>query len=320
MPPAKEGFVIIAHRGDSSAAPENTTPAFDLAVAQGFHHFETDCQLSADGVPVILHDQTLGRVNNGSGPAAAATLQQLQQLDAGSWFGPQFAGTCIPTLQEVLVKYRGRVHMHLVSRQRSQPGRNNMQGRPETSTLIAGCQSITAVLLLHVLQELKSQQQALPAAVAALVRKLHWLPAQLQEAAGTVQQPPPPPVAAAVTATCQLNGASARANGHTRPPAATAGVKAGGQGQQADKVQERTAPAFSRTSALVCATQLASLGLGQQQQQQMARQCRQCSATHSGLCIAAVAAVVAAAARGTSRLVDPGGDASHHQHSTAGRV
>jgi hypothetical protein len=53
------------------------------------------------------------------------------------------------------------------------------------------------VLLLHVLQELKSQQQALPAAVAALVHQLHWLPAQLQAAAGIVQQPPPPPKTAA---------------------------------------------------------------------------------------------------------------------------
>lgn len=62
----------------------------------------------------MLHDESLGRVNNGTGPAAAATLDQMQQLDAGSWFGPQFAGARIPTLQEVLVKYRGRVHMHLV--------------------------------------------------------------------------------------------------------------------------------------------------------------------------------------------------------------
>lgn len=108
-------FVIIAHRGDSSAAPENTLEAFDLALNQGFFNFETDCQLSADGVPVILHDETLGRVNTGSGPAAAATVEQLQQLDAGSWFAPQFAGSRIPTLEQVLVKYRGRVHMHLVS-------------------------------------------------------------------------------------------------------------------------------------------------------------------------------------------------------------
>lgn len=113
-PPTSSNFIIIAHRGDSSAAPENTLEAFDLALSQGFTNFETDCQLSADGVPIILHDETLGRVNNGSGPAAAASLEQLQQLDAGSWFSPDYAGARIPTLQEVLVKYRGQVHMHLV--------------------------------------------------------------------------------------------------------------------------------------------------------------------------------------------------------------
>lgn len=108
-------FVIIAHRGDSSAAPENTIEAFDLALAQGFHNFETDCQLSADGIPVVLHDEDLGRVNNGTGPAAAASLEQLQQLDAGTWFGPQFACARIPTLEQVLTRYRGRAHIHLVS-------------------------------------------------------------------------------------------------------------------------------------------------------------------------------------------------------------
>lgn len=112
---SSSSFVIIAHRGDSSAAPENTLQAFDLALAQGFQNFETDCQLSADGIPVVLHDENLGRVNNGTGPAAAATLEQLQQLDASSWFGPQFAGARIPSLEDVLVMYRGRVHMHLVS-------------------------------------------------------------------------------------------------------------------------------------------------------------------------------------------------------------
>jgi len=110
-----DGFVIIAHRGDSSAAPENTVQAFDLSLSQGFQNFETDCQLSSDGVPVVLHDESLGRVNNGSGPAAAATAQQLQQLDAGSWFGPQFAGARIPLLEEVLFRYRGQIHLHLVS-------------------------------------------------------------------------------------------------------------------------------------------------------------------------------------------------------------
>ena len=51
------GFVIIGHRGNCSAAPENTLPAFDLALAHGFTHFETDCLLTKDGVCIVLHDE-----------------------------------------------------------------------------------------------------------------------------------------------------------------------------------------------------------------------------------------------------------------------
>ena len=109
-------FTIIAHRGDSANAPENTIAAFDAALdGGGFTHFETDAQLSADGEVVVLHDETLGRTNDGAGRAADSTLQQLQQLDAGSWFGAEFAGQHIPTLRELLLRYAGRVHVHLVS-------------------------------------------------------------------------------------------------------------------------------------------------------------------------------------------------------------
>jgi len=107
-------FTVIAHRGDSANAPENTMAAFDAAVQQGFLHFETDAQLTADGQVVILHDEQLGRTNNGSGTAAHHTLQQLQQLDAGNWFAEQFAGLRIPTLQDILTRYKGHTHIHLV--------------------------------------------------------------------------------------------------------------------------------------------------------------------------------------------------------------
>jgi glycerophosphoryl diester phosphodiesterase len=107
-------FTIIAHRGDSANAPENTIAAFDAALSAGFTHFETDAQLSADGQAVVLHDEALGRTNDGRGRAADLTLQQLQQLDAGSWFGAQFAGQRIPALRDVLLRYAGRAHVHLV--------------------------------------------------------------------------------------------------------------------------------------------------------------------------------------------------------------
>jgi glycerophosphoryl diester phosphodiesterase len=112
---AAPAFLIIAHRGDSAHAPENTLAAFDLALAGGALHFETDAQLSADGVPVVLHDEALGRTNNGAGPTAAATVAQLQALDAGGWFSPACAGARIPTLGQVLSAYKGRAHIHLVS-------------------------------------------------------------------------------------------------------------------------------------------------------------------------------------------------------------
>lgn len=112
---AQQYFTIIAHRGDSSAAPENTVQAFDAALQQGFRNFETDCQLSSDGAVVIVHDEKLGRVNDGTGAVAEHTLAQLQQLDAGSWFGAAFAGARMPTLQQLLQTYKGKAHIHLVS-------------------------------------------------------------------------------------------------------------------------------------------------------------------------------------------------------------
>jgi glycerophosphoryl diester phosphodiesterase len=110
-------FLIIAHRGDSDNAPENTLPAFDLALQQGFAHFETDCQLSADGQAIILHDEKLGRTNNGTPGSLAWELSchQLQQLDAGAWFDARFAGIHIPTLQQLLDAYKDKAHIHLVS-------------------------------------------------------------------------------------------------------------------------------------------------------------------------------------------------------------
>jgi glycerophosphoryl diester phosphodiesterase len=80
-------FTLIAHRGFSSSAPENTIAAFDLAIDEGFDNIELDAHLSADGVPVVIHDDTLDRTTNGSGPVSSLTLAELRDLDAGAWFG-----------------------------------------------------------------------------------------------------------------------------------------------------------------------------------------------------------------------------------------
>lgn len=93
---------IIAHRGYSSAAPENTLAAIRLAGTARADLVEVDVRLTKDCVPVLLHDATLDRTTNGSGPLAEADLQAVKELDAGSWFGPQFAKEPVPTLCEAL--------------------------------------------------------------------------------------------------------------------------------------------------------------------------------------------------------------------------
>lgn len=93
---------IIAHRGFSSIAPENTLAAFEQAIARGASSIEFDIQLSADSVPVIFHDATLERITGVSGKVRDKNLSQLQTLDAGKWFGAEFLGQKIPTLKEAL--------------------------------------------------------------------------------------------------------------------------------------------------------------------------------------------------------------------------
>ncbi|HZM63751.1 MAG TPA: glycerophosphodiester phosphodiesterase family protein, partial [Candidatus Saccharimonadales bacterium] len=129
-------FVLIAHRGFSSKAPENTVAAFDLAFNSGFTNIELDVQLTADGTPVVIHDGTVDRTTNGIGSVASMTYAQLAELDAGSWFDRSFEGEKVPSLEAVLGRYAGKIHLHL---------------------------------------ELKSEQPDLAQNVAALLRRCRWL-------------------------------------------------------------------------------------------------------------------------------------------------
>jgi len=103
--------LIISHRGNSSQFPENTIAAILSAIDAGADVVEIDVQLSADGIPVVIHDETVDATTNGSGPVRSMTLEQLRLLDAGSWMGPQFAGARIPTLAEALEAVRGRCRL-----------------------------------------------------------------------------------------------------------------------------------------------------------------------------------------------------------------
>lgn len=93
--------LVFGHRGASAYAPMNTLPAFELAADQGAAGIELDVHRSADGRPVIVHDFTVDSTTNGTGLVTAMTLSQLKALDAGAWFSPSFAGTQVPTLDEV---------------------------------------------------------------------------------------------------------------------------------------------------------------------------------------------------------------------------
>ena len=101
--------LVIAHRGAARRAPENTLPAFRLAADLGAEAIELDARLTADGVVVVHHDQTLDRTTTGTGRLAQCTRQELQSLDAGVKFGAAFAGERIPTLDEVFEAVGGRV-------------------------------------------------------------------------------------------------------------------------------------------------------------------------------------------------------------------
>jgi glycerophosphoryl diester phosphodiesterase len=94
--------LVIAHRGASGNAPENTLAAFRKAVALGATFIETDLHLSRDARFVAIHDATVNRTTNGQGAVHDMTLADLRKLDAGSWFGSEFAGQRIPTLEEIL--------------------------------------------------------------------------------------------------------------------------------------------------------------------------------------------------------------------------
>ncbi len=99
---AKNVQQIVAHRGSSADRPECTLTSCRRAIETGATAVEVDVRTSRDGHLVILHDSTLDRTTNGTGPVGKKTLAELKQLDAGSWFDPKFKNERIPTLREVL--------------------------------------------------------------------------------------------------------------------------------------------------------------------------------------------------------------------------
>lgn len=105
--------LIVAHRGASHAAPQNTLAAFRLAADLGADGVELDVHLTADGVPVVIHDATVEATTDGSGQVTALTLAQVKALDAGVRFHASFAGERVPTLEEVLTAVGHRLLINI---------------------------------------------------------------------------------------------------------------------------------------------------------------------------------------------------------------
>jgi len=124
----KQKMGVIAHRGFSSKAPENTMASLKKSFHSGISHAEIDVQLSQDGEVILLHDSTLGRTTNGHGKVADKTFKELNQLDAGQWFSSQFKGEKIPSLQEVL-KWLPRKDFTLIIEIKSSKGSDGIESK-----------------------------------------------------------------------------------------------------------------------------------------------------------------------------------------------
>ena len=108
-----DDFTVIAHRGASAYYPENTLASFEGAIALGADMVEFDVQLTSDKEVVVFHDEKISRCSDGRGRIADYTLADLKKLDIGSWFGKDFRGARVPTLQEVLDICKGRIAVNI---------------------------------------------------------------------------------------------------------------------------------------------------------------------------------------------------------------
>jgi len=106
-------FYLIAHRGYSSKAPENTLTSFWLAIKSGFPQIELDVELTKDNIPVIFHDEMMDRTTNSTGKISDHRLKEIAELDDGSWFNDKFTNVKVPTLKQVLAEIGNQSHLHI---------------------------------------------------------------------------------------------------------------------------------------------------------------------------------------------------------------
>lgn len=161
-------MLIIAHRGASAEAPENTLAAFRRALEIGVDAVELDVHLTSDGEPVVIHDPVLDRTTDGRGLVRDQALASLRRLDAGRWFGERFAGERVPTLAEALDLLRSvRVIVEVKNGPIYYPG---IAARLAAEVRAAAHPSVTASSFDHpVLVELKAEAARLGIALDTAV-------------------------------------------------------------------------------------------------------------------------------------------------------
>jgi glycerophosphoryl diester phosphodiesterase len=130
---------IWAHRGASGLAPENTMSAFVLAEKLGADGIELDVHLSRDGVPIVIHDETVDRTTDSHGAISELSLLSLKELDVGSWFSTEFSGEALPTLADVLgwIENRLRLNIEIKSTQAGQAVLDLLSDYPQAKVLVS---------------------------------------------------------------------------------------------------------------------------------------------------------------------------------------
>ena len=165
--------MIIAHRGARTEAPENTLPAFQLALAQGADAIELDAKLTVDGHVVVFHDANLDRTTNGTGPFSRRTLAELRELDAGSSFSPKYRGEKIPLLEEVFDALGKKLLIHVELKNYTTPGDKLVE---RVCELVVNCGLEQHVVFSSFLaRNLKKARRLLPQVPRCILAGRRWM-------------------------------------------------------------------------------------------------------------------------------------------------
>lgn len=165
----KKGPLVVAHRGFSGRAPENTLAAFELALKSGADMIECDVRVTRDGEVVAFHDRTLDRTTNGKGRIENWTLKDLRKLDAGSWFDRKFSAERIPTLSEVLDLLKDRTFLNIELKADDEPSQRQTLLRDQVLHIVSSHDAEQRVFLVsfnhRLIREIKEKNPQLTTAI-----------------------------------------------------------------------------------------------------------------------------------------------------------